>query len=495
MIVLRTAVDGMITILLARFMLNDVPHFLFQEDYQLERKEEEEAEKYRAKGFRVVSAFPPKGLAKSGYGDPPTPGQLRYIAILCQQLGMEKPLEERMKTKGEAGRMIRELEEEKKYRKQLKSNPSMTKVYHCTLTENLQDILSAGLRKQNTYQYFFITLEIAKEHGLTGMAILEVTLTGDDINKCEIGEILPELYEENFGTKPPPDTNLRKYLENPVPYGLAEISCTVDLIPPERIKYIETISRLKGTRGNPFTVRRTIVDQSLLDELVRVWSRIGSDTSIKMQKSTSGLTSVMGYYYGADAVVAEEGEIVGVAVYQPRFHKDIEGIHIMELHSFTHEPGVGTALTQEIITITKEKGLGFVSVSHGPGAKGFYEKMGFRLLDDPTYTELMIYPTSARLEGTCYEDAWRYLLKRNEGTLIHGSVQMASEAPRIKHAWVELPTGWLWEPQTKSYYTDRDFKIFSPIEDNRYTVEEAAILAARSGKLGPWSAEEKDKWL
>jgi len=50
-------------------------------------------------------------------GEPPTPAQLRYIAILCQKLSIKEPLEERVRTRGEAGRLIRELEAEAKYRK------------------------------------------------------------------------------------------------------------------------------------------------------------------------------------------------------------------------------------------------------------------------------------------------------------------------------------------------------------------------------------------
>jgi len=97
--------------------------------------------------------------------------------------------------------------------------------------------------------------------------------------------------------------------------------------------------------------------------------------------------------------------------------------------------------------------------------------------------------------GTCYPDAWRFLIKQGEGYLIHGSVQLTAEGARVNHAWVELPTGWVWEPQTKSYYTIEDFKIMSPIEEHRYTVEEAAIMVARTGNHGPWTAEERMKWI
>jgi len=44
----------------------------------------------------------------------PTTGQLRYIASLCMRLGKETPYVETM---GEAGRLIRELEDEDAYRR------------------------------------------------------------------------------------------------------------------------------------------------------------------------------------------------------------------------------------------------------------------------------------------------------------------------------------------------------------------------------------------
>ncbi|GAJ16026.1 unnamed protein product [marine sediment metagenome] len=69
--------------------------------------------------------------------------------------------------------------------------------------------------------------------------------------------------------------------------------------------------------------------------------------------------------------------------------------------------------------------------------------------------------------GTCYEDAWRYLIKEEEGELIHGTVE--SLGRRIGHAWVELPTGFIWEPRTKSYFSIKDFHIAaSPIEELQF---------------------------
>ena len=47
----------------------------------------------------------------------PTAKQLQTITRMCMGLGIHKPLEEQMKSQAEAGRMIRELAEEVKYRR------------------------------------------------------------------------------------------------------------------------------------------------------------------------------------------------------------------------------------------------------------------------------------------------------------------------------------------------------------------------------------------
>ena len=102
--------------------------------------------------------------------------------------------------------------------------------------------------------------------------------------------------------------------------------------------------------------------------------------------------------------------------------------------------------------------------------------------------------TERKPRGTCYEDAWRFLLREEEGELIHGSVE--SQGKRIKHAWVELPTGYIWEPENKLFIGIAEFKrICKPQEDSRYSVTEAAIMASRTKNFGPWSEEEKKQFL
>ena len=96
--------------------------------------------------------------------------------------------------------------------------------------------------------------------------------------------------------------------------------------------------------------------------------------------------------------------------------------------------------------------------------------------------------------GACYQDAWRFLIKEGEGYLVHGTVW--SKDKRIGHAWVETETGYIWEPETRKFYTILGFNnAASPIEQHRYTPTEAAVMAARTKHFGPWTAEEKSQFL
>lgn len=108
----------------------------------------------------------------------------------------------------------------------------------------------------------------------------------------------------------------------------------------------------------------------------------------------------------------------------------------------------------------------------------------------PGYKPLSHQSSNPGQHGTCYEDAWRFLIKEEEGYLIHGTI--LSDGKRIGHAWVETLPGYVWEPQTKRFYDRGAFqKIAEPVEESRYPAEEAAIMAARTGNLGPWTEEER----
>ena len=57
----------------------------------------------------------------------PTPGQIRYIAILTRDLKMPEPT---VVSFGEAGRMIKELEAERAHRRRVKSDPLARACYN-----------------------------------------------------------------------------------------------------------------------------------------------------------------------------------------------------------------------------------------------------------------------------------------------------------------------------------------------------------------------------
>lgn len=101
----------------------------------------------------------------------------------------------------------------------------------------------------------------------------------------------------------------------------------------------------------------------------------------------------------------------------------------------------------------------------------------------------------AQATGLCYEDAWRFLIKEEEGTLVHGSV-WTDPGKRIGHAWVETETGYIWEPEHREFFQKSVWeKIAQPIEEARYSPEQAAIMVARTEHFGPWTAEEREKFL
>jgi len=102
---------------------------------------------------------------------------------------------------------------------------------------------------------------------------------------------------------------------------------------------------------------------------------------------------------------------------------------------------------------------------------------------------------SAAPTGTCYPDAWRYVMRHTEAqpVLVHGTVVGLSG--RLGHAWVELPDGTLWDPASQVIFAiERYYELVDPIVEDRYTVDEAATML-NVGWHGPWTAEERMKHI
>ncbi len=111
-------------------------------------------------------------------------------------------------------------------------------------------------------------------------------------------------------------------------------------------------------------------------------------------------------------------------------------------------------------------------------------------VEEPT----TIVPPKVKVQkqGLCYRDAWRYQVAHPDTILVHGTVHNA-DGTAIKHAWVEIPIEGgveIFEPQTGQIMTQEHFALSRPIEDHRYTAEEAAIMALRNKAHGAWESPE-----
>lgn len=89
--------------------------------------------------------------------------------------------------------------------------------------------------------------------------------------------------------------------------------------------------------------------------------------------------------------------------------------------------------------------------------------------------------------GRCYELAGIYVLEGDDGlTLVHGSIQGFGN-PRLKHAWVELPSDCVWEPATNKKWSKRTFElVFNPVVDVKYDHPALARNTVLFEHWGPW---------
>jgi len=89
--------------------------------------------------------------------------------------------------------------------------------------------------------------------------------------------------------------------------------------------------------------------------------------------------------------------------------------------------------------------------------------------------------------GMCYPDAFRFVLGTEEGELVHGTITNPDGAV-MDHAWVEFPTGFVWEPESKNFFKkDAFYSGKTPAVHHRYTGTEASIMAVKTGHFGPWA--------
>jgi hypothetical protein len=94
--------------------------------------------------------------------------------------------------------------------------------------------------------------------------------------------------------------------------------------------------------------------------------------------------------------------------------------------------------------------------------------------------------------GTCYQDAFRYLKEHEDAILVHGTAQHITREGigRTGHAWVELPDGTIWEPETNMIITREQFEVSKPEVIKRYNFTAAAIEILKHSHYGPWHEEK-----
>lgn len=89
--------------------------------------------------------------------------------------------------------------------------------------------------------------------------------------------------------------------------------------------------------------------------------------------------------------------------------------------------------------------------------------------------------------GKCYELAFEFLMGEEEGELVHGRIYAGTPLRWIKHAWVELPTGFTYDGVVDMFVPTEEYKIkMRAIEDNRYTLKEAAHNVLKTEHYGAW---------
>lgn len=108
---------------------------------------------------------------------------------------------------------------------------------------------------------------------------------------------------------------------------------------------------------------------------------------------------------------------------------------------------------------------------------GYWRAGRIRERDDGTFEQRL---------GRCYELAGRYASKHDGSILVHGSIQGMGN-PRIKHAWVVLPNGDVYDAVLDQKIDSRVHEaFFGAVEDTRYTREQVLKRALKHGHWGPW---------
>lgn len=88
--------------------------------------------------------------------------------------------------------------------------------------------------------------------------------------------------------------------------------------------------------------------------------------------------------------------------------------------------------------------------------------------------------------GRCYELAGRYASQNPNSELVHGTIQGAGNPP-LDHAWVNLPTGDVYEPISDQEWDKVAFDaFFNPVEKVTYDHMNTLDKMIDTEHWGPW---------
>lgn len=98
--------------------------------------------------------------------------------------------------------------------------------------------------------------------------------------------------------------------------------------------------------------------------------------------------------------------------------------------------------------------------------------------------------TEERL-GRCYQFAGRKAreLMDKDAELVHGTLWSENLKRRINHAWIEMED-LVYEPNTDRWFTKDALERIDMKAEQRYPIEEGAVMCVGIGHWGPYTDEE-----
>jgi hypothetical protein len=93
----------------------------------------------------------------------------------------------------------------------------------------------------------------------------------------------------------------------------------------------------------------------------------------------------------------------------------------------------------------------------------------------------------SQAETQCYQLAWQFINDEKQGELVHGRIIAGSPPQWLNRAWIELPTGKIYEP-LNDIYLEKDvfYRETKATPIKRYSPTQARALALKSRCYGPW---------